>query len=539
MSDMKPMPDPAWKTVSATIPIRAHAGGFLAIELILPATIHELAALEPERSKTQFRVPVSFKGENFPPDTPCNVTWEATDGEKTLSVVGMLTQKDGKPYLIKSGANDCLAVLDLRSTGTEVGPLLERGGKVTLTLTPDYPHVHPATVDTDLGAATLVVSIAGKRLGDLTSLSPKIGETVQVSLARSGWDCHARLRIDTPGPDDLHVDWKTGEGERAWHVGVTEEGGALKLPEAPKKKKKSKPGDEAEPEILTFELLLEVSDDGTDYAPVHRGVVSIARPTLSGFQVRISPSGTGAKVHATGTLSGFVEGFDPPFGIELWAIAEGEAGKPRGMHRYSAGARDVPALVGGAFDVELAGVYYPGELEEIGRLTLFAVMRASTSGVPIESHLAPGTLRTFSDEDFTSKVADLALGICSGEATDQVTTRDLVLGTLRSEERKVDGQQFVRFFAEVHGPADAWKKLKPKFEVLELQLAADGATVHEATVTKLDAVYEPIKSRASGYLAASVSKSKLLGKTVKAVASLGPSKITSMNDGLASASMKF
>ncbi len=487
---------PQFPTQRTTIELDRHGGGFIALDLVAPAELR-LSSASTRLAGTRFVATVAYVAENLPGrEIDCAVKWSVASHAKSDKVPATVDVA-ASSVKIKAGTGTVEVTLDLMTAGKGLGPFLEAGGgDLTLSMHPDYPHVldgslvlsfhhalalrllahemaPPKAAKKDVLASVSAAEPEPVTLGRAGALIPRIGEIVRVTLDRSQWPCHVRLRVDTP-ESDVTVVYAPGEaGDKPWRFGCSGTQ-ALVFPK-PREGK------------LGFSLLLEVSESGKDdeWATVHAGWLSVAEPTLSAFAIEKKEDG---HVVATGTLTGFAPGFSPPFSVQLWAISTPTvAGAPRALHPVSELRTSVGGLDGdGSFE---AGVPSPGK-EDLAKLTLFGVLRApGTEGklTPIGSFLRFGTLRAFSDEDLLDK--GVALGVCSQEITAKTNASRTPVALGVSIEVVLAS---ITAHVDVLGPASYWNRIKPK-----VGFRRTGATEDQVTVA---ARYAAVPGGAHGVL---------------------------------------
>jgi hypothetical protein len=461
-------PNPDWTTKSVKIELDRHGGGFIALDLVAPATV-TLTAGATHVVGTRFIAKVAYTAVNLPAkEIDCAIKWsiaapKSDKGPKTIDVVAASVK-------LEAGSGTVDAVLDLMTAGFGFGAFLESGGgDFTLTFKPDYPHVRDATVVVPFHHK-LAIHLLAKQWAppakppkkpapppkiEPTTLSragawaPLIGEVMTVTLDRSQWPCHVRLRIDTP-ENDVVIAYPPGKsGDQPWRFGCSSAYG-LQFP---------KPKDGK----LGFTLLLEVSESGKDeeWAAVHRAWLTVPEPQLTGLAVETAPPDR--HTYATGKMSGFAPGFAPPFTIEPWVIADARPGVkgPRPMHPIGHTRSPIGVIdAAGEFRTEIASL----PEGTIGKP--FVVLRAppmrDASGAekltPVGSYIRFKGLRAFGDEDLID-AKSVPLGIASAELVNVSASRAPVALKVSIE---VVGAT-VTAHADVLGPASYWKDAKPSF----------------------------------------------------------------------------
>jgi hypothetical protein len=500
---------PDWRTMASVIKLDKHGGGFAAIELIAPAELLDVRVVEAKPVKARFEVTITFRAVNLPPkeDLPCKVEWElVVIGRKSVSIESTATLN------IPLGTGK--AVLDLTTAGPSIGRFLETGGLVRMRLTPDYPHVRPTVLTVKLDAIlALHIGTRGTyrdpRMSELghDKTTYLIGEVVLLTLTRSAWSCDVRLRVDTPGNNDVTVDLDTDTVESShWQIGCS--GGALQLPALTKNKKGKS--------TVIFRLYLEVSEDGTNFGPVHQAWLVVALPVLTAFRVHVgsgvdrlarTPEGSHSSDHllsgpeedmtitATGRLAGFAPGFEPPFVLELWGLGRLSSKAEAPVIIYP--LLEVKIPIGdlneqGSFRTVLDEVV--DELDAFAYLGIkpFAILRAMATDppMPVTPYLGFGSLRPFGHEDFIKK-GD-ALGVCSAEITANIrATRWPVVGSVTMRVEK----DTLTFYCSVLGSPEYWKSAQPSFAI---------ATTANATAMLIPASYAQVQNSARGILKASL-----------------------------------
>ena len=520
MSDESQADTSWWTAPSPTIALDKHGGGVLAIELVAPATVTILATPHLTVSGTLVEADVMFAATHLPPrkDLPCKVQWEYERGS-THTI-------EGAPAEMDVPAGKVHVTLDIMSAGVEIGALLATGGPVAIVLTPDWPHVRPARVVAGSSHTLAIdVKVAGKtvELGQLGGVGHiAVGEPLVVELQRGGFQCAARLRVDTPTDEDVAVEWaQDAVGPQNIRLGC--KGDTLELPRAVRLASGGSPQ-------LPFDIYLEVSKGDGVFAPVRAARVTVSQPTLASFEVSkgagiaelsrtdgssSSPdSAVDHTVTAHGRLTGFTPGFDPPFAVELWLLSpappprRGQRRTLASMHRVFPERRAaIGALAdNGSFAVVLDTVFDPDDAAAYVGVTPFAVLRGAITGEP---PLEPGLstwcgLRRFSDEDFCADKS-AALGLCSREITKGVrASRMPVLGHVTAAVVK----DAIRMACGVLGPKALWDGAKPKF-ILTTEGGEKALSLH--------AKYEPVRASARGFLVAAVPFKSLGGHAGKRV----------------------
>ena len=510
---MSDTPNDSWTTKSAKIKLDRNGGGFLALDLVAPGYLRPSANPPTRIDATRFIAKVTYGAEGLPAKKiPCQVRWSISvkmgkGDPKQIEVAGPSVEVQNR-----GGSFD--ATLDLMTAGQGFGAFLEAGGgELSLRLLPDYPHVREAVVAIVFHHALTIRLFAneivmppvnppkkGKDnkpvppppapapeaqvLSKASTVIPRIGEAVTVTLDRSQWLCHVRLRVDTPDNNDVTIDYPPGaSGAKSWLFGCSG-GDTLQLP-VPKAG------------LLRFALLLEVSADGKEWAAVHSGAVTVSEPTLSSFAV-----GRDEKHHvvAHGAITGFAPSFKPPFSIQLWAMAAPDKkGAASAIQPVSEARTPIGALGdSGTFQAELPSAFEAGA----GTPTLFGVLRAPVVDgklTPIGGFLRFEKLRPFSDEDLLDKKG-AALGVCSQEVAQTTqASRSPVAGAVSISVVN----DTIAVHADVLGPASYWKEVKPTFGFRPAASAAN--------VTSIAATYSEVPGSARGVLVGSLPFKQLAG----------------------------
>jgi hypothetical protein len=496
-----------WHTREAILRPREHAGGFLGLELVVPAWLEQARASGGLRVVgTRLEVELSYEGKGLPPKTPCRVLFlygkksakelaktagaepsqapssdeleppvdespVGADDPLALVVAAAKLTFEGTPITLDEGSQRVAVSLELCAAGPAMGPLLRAGAELSIVLLPQHPHARGALVSGVKLARVLELTVGGQP-GLAVGEVARVGQRLDVKLTRHGLDAALRFRVDTPGESDVTLDWAAGEsGEKRCTLGARE--GALALPPPAATKKLAGK--------LVFPVLLELVTSEGVVAPIERAFYVTERPSLEALSVE-----EGEGIRVVGTLAGFAPGFDPPFAVELWS-AVGKSVEPVHPRRV-----EVPALgPGGTFSVETeAADARPRAGAEAGQ-GYFAVLRAAPVGFePLGPLLeASKAFARFGDEDFAGK--GQALGYASSDAPSPGTcARAPVLGALAVD---VLGES-VAALCQVLGPKAYWSAQKKK---ISLTSSAEGAP---ALVR--DATYEAVPGSARGLLVA-------------------------------------
>lgn len=452
-----------WRTLSASLPLTSHGGGFLLLELVRPVELGQPEILGWEFQGASAIAKVTLPAKGLPPKTPCGVEWHV-EGE-TSPINGPKAEWDG---------GRLHAVLDLAAAGGRLGAHLERVatglvGGLRLRLIPEYPHLNRkhAEVAADLREHPLALSVRhGEELVPLsragTAGGLRVGSRLELSLKRSGWACPLRLRVDTPGTQDVVVDLgKKANQPRSLRLGLAS--GSLSLPD---------PAGGS----LAFDLVLEAQASASPEAWVPVTTARVVTPSLSLTRFR-TVVGAGARrwiegptpddweelgdprVYAEVRLGPLARDFVPPLGVELWVgqktagglVIQPLSAKPVALAHGEEGFVAVLDLVAG----EDHAAAYRGGLP-------FAVLRPSLQlpFPPVARALVEDAAFVgFGDEDV--QYVD-ARGICSAEIEPLWHVHRLpVLGRVTTT---VVGDDLV-LSCSVLGPLAAWKASSPKFVV--------------------------------------------------------------------------
>ncbi|APR86754.1 hypothetical protein A7982_12103 [Minicystis rosea] len=474
-----------WRTISSgVISLAAHAGGFVAVELVAPVA---LGAPRLDR-------PVSFTGTQAVahvvvpcPDLPANTMWtvEWYLPSRKEPIMGPTTKIEG-------GA--VKAILDLATGGEALGAFLEAPQSLRLRLTPDHPHVHSSEPNVPSHCVELAVdfphplrlSLDGHVFSQSESLTgAHVGKRIALSLSRSGWRAAVRLRVDTPGEQDVVLPFTPGHDGATWVLGMSG-GGDLQLPDPTSG-------------TLTFNLVLEVSagEDGP-WSLLSTSTLAVPAPSLASLDIEIAPGAermiTRAEpeswleeivadrhVYAVGRFDGFAEGFDPPFSLELWMARRTsmDANAAVVIQPLTRRRVDIGALRNGTFRAAVDALNHEMDALQYREATPFVVLRASEADpLPSIQHCFSFSLEAvaFSDEDVWRR-GDV-LGICSRGVTQGMhLVRQPVMGAVSIAVEK----EALALYCGVLGPADAWKAAKPHF-ILQ---AGETKTQKDAAVVEL------------------------------------------------------
>lgn len=473
-----------WKTVSTgEIPLTSQAGGFVAIELIAPVPLgapHLQGAVVFEGTRAIARVAVSCPG--LPADTTWRVEWHLPTAKEPIL---------GPPAKRERGVVE--AILDLATGGEVLGRFLEAPESLTLRLTPDYPHVEPDFVNLHLDFAhPLALRIAEHALSKIGSFAgAHVGQRLALELSRSDWRCDVRLRVDTPGEQDVVVPFEKGKSAAPWIVGMSP-GGALQLPEPTR-------------DSLPFALVLEVSANGAKgpWSPLLTSVLTVPVPSLTSLEVEIAPGAqrmitpseseswlddllADRHVYAVGRFSGFANRFDPPFALELWMAraVSSNPGAPVVIQPLHGRRVAIDALRDGAFRVEMDLLSTEADALHYRDTTPFVILRAGAAEPlpPLQRCFSfPLTFVPFSDEDVWRK-GDV-LGVCSaGVSHGMALVREPVMGAVSYAVEK----EALVLYCGVLGPREQWKAAKPRFvlQAGQQQITKDATVVEVANSEK-------------------------------------------------------